>query len=182
MIKKNLIGLSEIKEMILELRGRKVVLDRYLAELYEISTGNLMQAVKRNKKRFPDDFMFQLSNEETEFLVSQSVIPFRTSFGGRNPYVFTRNGANMLSAILRSSVAIDRSIQIMRAFSSMEEMMGKSKKSLTTSPDIIERLSTQSKAIMHLFQKDKLKTREISKIKSVLKEMITMMQNIVLGM
>jgi len=77
---------------------------------------------------------------------------------------------------------VQRSIQIMRAFSSMEEMMGKSKKSLTTSPDIIERLSTQSKAIMHLFQKDKLKTKEISKIKSVLKEMITMMQNIVLGM
>jgi len=159
------------------------MLDSHLAILYQVSTKRLMEQVKRNIKRFPQDFMFQLTKDEWAFLKSQfatsEMIPEKKR---KLPYVFTRNGANMLSAILRSSVAIDRSIQIMRAFSSMEEMMGKSKKSLITSPDIIERLSTQSKAIMHLFQKDKLTTKEISKIKSVLKEMITMMQNIVLGM
>lgn len=71
------------------MRGEKVMLDRDLAELYGVTTSALIQAVKRNKKRFPPDFMFQLIKMEAESLVSQNVIPSKRSLGGRMPYVFT---------------------------------------------------------------------------------------------
>jgi hypothetical protein len=176
MSKMSLVGISEIRALILELRGQKIILDRDIAALYDVSTRALIQAVKRNKKRFPNDFMFQLNNLETEFLVSQNVIPHKKYFGGRNPYAFTRNGANMLSAVLRSPIAIRRSIQIMRAFSVLEEVMGKRKRILTKSPDIINKLSTHSKAIMQLFQKDNIKTKEIKKIKKIINEMIDLLK------
>ena len=85
----NIIPLEKIENKILLMRGMKVMLDRDLAKLYGVETGVLIQAVRRNKKRFPDDFMFQLIKMETESLVSQNVIPSKRSFGGRMSYVFT---------------------------------------------------------------------------------------------
>lgn len=169
---------TTIRSMIIELREEKVILDTYLAMLYQVSTKRLMEQVKRNKKRFPADFMFQLNRDEWHFLRSQ----FATSSpGGRRyrPYVFTRKGANMVSTILKSPIASQRSIQIMRAFSALEEVMSKQKKVLAYSPDVINRLSTHAKAIMHLFKKDKIKTKEIGKIKKIINEMIISMQNMV---
>lgn len=180
MSKLSLIGVSEIQAMIIELRGHRVILDKNLAMLYGVSTGALIQAVKRNKKRFPSDFMFQLNDNETELLVSQNVIPHKKHFGGRNPYVFTRNGANMVCTVLKSRIAVRRSIQIMRAFSVLEEIMGRRKKALTKSPDVLDKLSIHSRAIMHLFQKDKIKTKEIKKIKKIIHEMIDLLRNIVI--
>ena len=85
----------------------------------------------------------------------------------------------MLSAILRSPIAIQRSIQIMRAFSALEEVMSKSKKMPAKSPDVLSKLSTHSRAIMHLFRKDKIKAKEIGKIKKIIREMIKLLQEMV---
>ncbi len=104
-----------IASRILTLRGKKVMLDKDLALLYGVTTGNLNKAVHRNIHRFPDDFMFRLSEEEFEGLRFQIGIPKR---GGTRymPYVFTEQRVSMLSAVLNSPLAVDISIRIMRAF------------------------------------------------------------------
>jgi len=109
------ISAENIQSKIFQIRGRKVMLDMDLAELYEVHTKVLLQSVKRNLKRFPEDFMFRLTNEEMANLRSQSVT---SSWGGRRylPYVFTQEGVAMLSSILNSERAILVNIQIMRVF------------------------------------------------------------------
>lgn len=84
------------------IRGKKVMVDKDLAELYKVKAIALRQAVKRNLKRFPPDFMFQLNKEETKLLVSHFVIPSMKYFGGHLPYVFTEQGVAMLSSVLNS--------------------------------------------------------------------------------
>lgn len=98
------------------IRNQKVMLDYDLALLYEIETRVLKQAVKRNINRFPDDFMFELSETEIESLVSQFVIPSKSKFGGSKPFAFTEQGIAMLSSILNSEKAIKINIAIMRTF------------------------------------------------------------------
>ncbi len=109
-----------IRSKIHEIRGRRVMLDRDLAELYQVTTSALNQAVKRNIKRFPSDFMFRLSPEEFADLKSQFVI---SSWGGirKMPYAFTEQGVAMLSGLLNSDVAIQANIAIMRAFVAMRD-------------------------------------------------------------
>jgi hypothetical protein len=111
-----------ISNKIFLVRGLKVMLDRDLSELYGVSTGNLNKAVKRNIKRFPDDFMFQLTDEEFKILVFQFGI---SSWGGTrsSPYAFTEQGVAMLSGILHSDRAISVNIQIMRIFTRMRQML-----------------------------------------------------------
>ena len=106
--------IAVIQSKIYEVRGVKVMLDKDLASLYQVEVRVLNQAVKRNIKRFPSDFMFQLTKEEWENLKSQFVI---SSWGGirKLPYAFTEQGLAMLSGILNSDVAISVNIQIMRA-------------------------------------------------------------------
>lgn len=180
MSKMSFVGVSEIQGMIIELRGQRVILDTDLAMLYQVPTKRLIEQVKRNIKRFPSDFMFRLTKEEWQFLRSQIA-----TFGKRPPskkylpYVFTRNGANMVSAILKSPIAIQRSIQIMRAFTALEEVLGKNKRLPTRSPDIIGKLSTHSKAIMRLFQETKSNRKGFKKIKKIQKEMINLLQQMV---
>lgn len=110
--------LQVIQNKIYEIRGQRVMLDRDLAELYEVQTRALNQAVKRNIKRFPSDFMFQLNKEEFENLRSQIVT---SSWGGTRtmPYAFTEQGVAMLSGLLNSDRAIHANIVIMRAFVAM---------------------------------------------------------------
>ena len=114
---------EKIENKILLIREQKVILDRNLAEFYGVGTGALMQAVKRNKYRFPDDFMLQLLPMEAEFLVSQNVIPSKRSMGGRMPYAFTEQGVAMLSSVLRSKKAIEINILIMRAFVQVRKLV-----------------------------------------------------------
>jgi len=111
-----------IENKIHVIRGKKVMLDRDLAELYGVTTGNLNKAMKRNIARFPDDFMFQLTLEETKNLMFQIG---RSSWGGtRKPgYAFTENGVAMLSSVLSSERAILVNIQIMRAFVRMRDLV-----------------------------------------------------------
>lgn len=115
-----------IQNKIFEVRGCRVMLDYHLAELYQVETRALKQAVKRNIERFPGDFMFVLTQEEANLLlsigVSQNVIPPAYNFGVAMPMAFTEQGVAMLSSVLRSKVAIEVNISIMRAFVLMRQM------------------------------------------------------------
>jgi len=113
--------LELIKRSILEIRGKKVMLDMDLATIYEVETRVLKQAVRRNLDRFPEDFMFELTIEEMNNLVSQFVIPTLNHFGGAKPFAFTEQGVAMLSSVLKSKKAIQMNIAIMRAFVLMRQ-------------------------------------------------------------
>ncbi len=129
-------SLEPIKQKIYEIRGRRVMLDSDLAELYAVETRTLNQAVKRNVERFPGDFMFQLTKEEWDSLksrneyaialTSQNVILKKNGRGQHSkylPFAFTREGIAMLSGLLRSEVAVQANINIMRAFFQMQEAL-----------------------------------------------------------
>ena len=110
--------LSLIQSKIYEIRGQKVMLDRDLAEMYEVQTFRLNEAVKRNRYRFPTDFMFQLTKQEFDSLISQNAISKPAGRGGirKMPYAFTEQGVAMLSSVLNSEKAIELNIAIMRTF------------------------------------------------------------------
>jgi hypothetical protein len=112
-----------IENKIYVIRGQKVILDKYLADLYEVKPIRLREQVKRNLDRFPSDFMFQLTTEEVEWMVSQNAIPSMRSLGGYLPYAFTEQGIAMLSSVLRSPRAVKVNIEIMRAFVKLRELM-----------------------------------------------------------
>ena len=119
--------LQIIQNKIFEVRGCRVMLDYHMAELYQVETRALKQAVKRNIERFPSDFMFVLTKEEANLLlsigVSQNVIPPDYNFGVAMPMAFTEQGVAMLSSVLRSKIAIEVNISIMRAFVLMRQMV-----------------------------------------------------------
>lgn len=114
--------LQLIQSKIYDLRGQKIMLDFDLAEMYQVETRVLNQAVKRNIKRFPSDFMFQLTRDEWEILKSQFVI---SSWGGTRklPFAFTEQGLAMLSGVLNSDIAIQVNINIMRAFVAVRQVL-----------------------------------------------------------
>jgi len=118
----NLISTEVIATKILSVRSKRVMLDSDLAVLYEVKTKRLNEQITRNRKRFPEDFMFQLTEEEANFLRSQNATSNR---GGRRylPYVFTQEGVAMLSSVLNSERAIMVNIQIMRAFAQLRRML-----------------------------------------------------------
>jgi len=128
-ISKQLVPVELIENKIYLIRGQKVMLDRDLAALYRVETKALKQAVKRNLKRFPEDFMFVLSQEESNFLRSQIVTSKIERRGGTQyaPMAFTEQGVAMLSTVLNSERAIAVNIQIMRAFVRLRQMLIDSK-------------------------------------------------------
>jgi hypothetical protein len=133
-IMNDLISKDNIQNSIFTIQGKQVMLDRDLAVLYNTETRTLKQSVKRNANRFPDDFMFQLNNTDIETLVSQSVIPSKSYFGGALPYAFTEQGVSMLSAVLRTDIAVDVSINIIRAFAEMRRF-------IATNANVFSRIS-----------------------------------------
>lgn len=142
MTKTQAIVLAErIESSIFLIRGHKVMLDSDLAGLYGVATKVLVQAARRNKERFPPDFMFQLSRQEFRILRSQTVTS-NTGSGGRRyaPYAFTEQGVAMLSSVLRSKRAVLVNIQIMRAFVKLREM-------LATHRDLARKLAQLEKRI-----------------------------------
>lgn len=112
-----IVPVARIENCIHVLLGEKIMLDSDLAILYNVPTKVFNQAVKRNLNRFPDDFMFQVTDEEADFLRSQ-IVTSKTGRGGRRtlPYAFTEQGVAMLSSVLRSEQAVHVNIEIMRAF------------------------------------------------------------------
>ena len=141
--KKSPIALREesLRGLIHTLRVEQVMLDRDLATLYQVETRALKQAVKRNIRRFPDDFMFVLEESEVDMLVSQSVIPTKGVLGGAMPFAFTEQGVAALSSVLTSERAIEVNIAIMRAFVSMRRL-------LASSTPLLDRLETLEKRQM----------------------------------
>ncbi|WP_304478800.1 ORF6N domain-containing protein [uncultured Muribaculum sp.] len=139
--------LQLIQSKIYEIRGQKVMLDRDLAELYNVTTSNLNKAVKRNIRRFPDDFMFQLTKAEFDELKTNLIFQNGTSnWGGTRklPYAFTEQGLAMLSGLLNSDIAIKVNINIMRAFVAIRQMI--------TDNSPLKRLSTLEKNFNELKQ------------------------------
>jgi hypothetical protein len=135
-----------IEKKIYEFRGKKVILDRDLAELYGVETRTLNQAVKRNEERFPQDFMFRLNTEEFRNLRSQTVT---SSWGGTRypPRAFTEHGILMLSNVLKSERAVKVSIQIIRVFNAMREMIGEYNELIGRLQKIERRQDIESKEI-----------------------------------
>jgi hypothetical protein len=132
------------------IRGKKVMLDRDLADLYQVETRVLNQAVSRNIERFPEMFMFQLTQVEFEILKSQIVI---SSWGGTRklPYVFTEQGVAMLSSVLRSKKAIQVNIQIMLVFAKVREMLADTLNLKLDVEEIKKKLKNQDKSIELVF-------------------------------
>lgn len=135
---------GRIEQRIWQIRGHKVMFDVHLAELYGVEVRSLIQAVKRNRERFPNDFLFKLKKQEVTILKSQSVIS--SSWGGRRsiPYAFTKQGVAMLSSVLHSPRAIQVNIEIMRAFVKLRQL-------LISHKDLAEKLDTMEKAYDHKF-------------------------------
>ena len=134
-----------IASKIITIRDEKVILDVHLAELYEVETRVLKQAVRRNKDRFPYDFMYELTDAEIDEMVSQNVIPSKRHFGGAVPFAFTENGVAMLSSVLNSERAIQVNIQIMRAFIKLKEM-------LSTHKDLKQKIEEMEKKYDYQFK------------------------------
>ncbi|MEI6754590.1 MAG: ORF6N domain-containing protein [Paludibacter sp.] len=114
---------TTIQNRIYTLRGLQVMLDIDLAQIYGVKSIRLREQVKRNIRRFPSDFMFQLNENEVDFMVSQNAIPSKKHLGGSLPWVFTEQGVSNLSSVLNSDHAIDTNIVIMRAFVEMRKFI-----------------------------------------------------------
>ncbi|MCK5241819.1 ORF6N domain-containing protein [bacterium] len=158
-----IIPFERIEQRIYFIRGKKVMLDRDLAELYGVPTKRLNEQVARNSKRFLDDFMFQLNSEECLNLKSQFAT---SSWGGirKPPLAFTENGVAMLSGILNSNRAIAVNIQIMRTFTKLRELMSLNK-------DIFQRLNRHD---AHLAKHDKEISNVFDAIQSIMELPITL--------
>ena len=113
---------EKIIKRIVILREEKVILDVDLAKLYGVETRALKQSVRRNIERFPQDFMFELTQEEVDLVVSQNVIPHKKYLGGAIPFAFTETGVAMLSSVLKSETAIEMNIAVIRAFVSLRKV------------------------------------------------------------
>lgn len=136
---------ESIESKIFSIRGKRVMFDRDLANLYQVETKVLNQAVKRNIQRFPEDFMFQITKEEFNSLRSQNVTLKRGQHRKYLPYVFTDQGVAMLSSVLNSERAIQVNIQIMRAFVKLKEM-------LSTHKDLKQKIEEMEKKYDYQFK------------------------------
>lgn len=144
---------DHIQQRILLIRGQKVMLDEYLAELYGVKTKILNQAVKRNRKRFPGDFMFQLSIHEVSDLRSQ-IVTSNEGRGGRRhlPYAFTEQGVAMLSTVLNSERAVQMNIEIMRAFVRLRHILSTNKTLAEKFAELERRVASHDEHIRSLFE------------------------------
>ena len=151
--------IPNIKTQIFTIRGFQVMLDRDLAKLYGVETRALNQAVKRNKERFPNDFVFQLTKAELKDWVSQIVISNKEVMGIRNmPFAFTEQGVATLSGILRSKKAIEMNIQIMRAFVSMRRFLSQNAGLFQRVENVEQKLLTHDKNFDEIFSAIEEKT------------------------
>ena len=162
-----------IANKIITLRNEKLMLDVHLAEFYGVETRALKQAVRRNRARFPNDFMYELTEEEIIYVVSQNVIPSKKYFGGAVPFAFTENGIAMLSSILNTKKAIGISIAIMRTFTILRKALLLHKDILHEVGSIKRQLKDHDDKILLIFeylkQEEESKKQELrqSKRKSI---------------
>jgi hypothetical protein len=150
------VSIQFVERRIYLIRGHKVMIDEDLAELYGVPTKRLNEQVTRNRKRFPEDFMFQLTKKESEILRLQFAIS-RLTHGGRRslPYAFTEHGVAMLSSVLNSDRAIEVNITIMRAFIRLRQLLESNEELNKKFAAVIRKLSTHDKYFQVVF--DELK-------------------------
>jgi hypothetical protein len=148
-----LIPVESIQQCILLIRGHRVIPDATLAELYGVPTKVLLQAVRRNRRRFPADFMFTLTADEWTGLRSQNVTS-KSGRGGRrySPLVFTEQGVAMLSSVLNSDRAIDVNIAIMRAFVQLRQLLSTHRELAGKLAQLERKLEGHDEAIANLFE------------------------------
>ena len=141
-----------VESAIYLIRGQRVMLDADLAAIYRVTTKSLNQQIRRNRKRFPPDFAFQLTAEEFRFLRSQ-IVTSKMGRGGRRyrPWVFTEHGAIMLAAVLNSDIAVQASIRVVRAFVRLREMVAANAQLAAKLEDLERRLDSHDEAIVDLF-------------------------------
>lgn len=151
MSEKSIIPTEIITSKIYLIRNQKVMLDRDLAELYDVKNIRLREQVKRNLKKFPDHFMFRLSESEVNFMVSQNAIPSKKHLGGSLPYVFTEHGILQLSNVLTGDRAIQMSIQIIEVFVKMREILTDNLSIKLEIEEIKKKLTNHSKNIELVF-------------------------------
>lgn len=157
---------DKITSKIYLIRGFKVMLDRDLAELYGVETRVLNQAIKRNDKRFPNDFMFQLTEKELENWKSQNTLSSKEKMGLRKlPNVFTEQGVAMLSSVLNSETAIDVNIQIIRIFSKIREIV-------SSNSDILLKLEQMENKLLQNQEKVNQHDEDIIVIFKYLKQLL----------
>ena len=149
---KELMRQEGIENKIFIIRGQKVMLDRDLADLYGVKSIRLREQVKRNRERFPEDFTFRLTKDETEILVSQNAIPSVRSLGGYLPYVFTEHGAIMIASILSTKRAVQVSIFVVRAFNKIREMLAGHKDILKKLDELEQRVEGHDQNLHSLFE------------------------------
>ena len=154
-----------IASKIIIVRDERVILDVHLAEFYGVETRVLKQAVRRNRDRFPNDFMYELTDVEIDDVVSQSVIPSKRHFGGAVPFAFTENGVAMLSSVLNSKMAIEINIAIMRTFTMLRKALLLQKDIMQEIGYIKRELSEHGDKILRIFdylkQVEELKQQQI---------------------
>jgi len=170
MIKHSLLPDELIINKIILIRDQKVLVDRDLANLYGVETRVLNQAVKRNIKRFPDDFMFQMTSEEMNIWKSQIVISNNDRMGLRKPpFVFTEQGVAMLSSVLNSDTAILVNVQIMRVFTKLRRLLDSHKEILRKLESIEKKDIEQDEKILLIFEYLK-QLEQIKQDETLLKE------------
>ena len=151
MTKTSSVATRKVDSKILDLRGHRVILDRDLAELYGVQVRHLNQQVKRNAKRFPPDFRFQLSAQEFKILRSQNVISSESHGGTRyHPYAFTEHGAIMAATVLNSERAIEMSVFVVQAFVRMRRALATNRQVLAKLAEVERRLETHDADIQDL--------------------------------
>ena len=152
MSEKIIIPEERIINRIVVLRSEKVMLDVHLAELYGVENRALKQAVRRNMDLFPPDFMFDLTSEEIELVVSQNVIPSKQHLGGAIPFAFTETGIAMLSSVLKSKRAKEMNIAIMRTFVALRKMTINYSEITSALDDIRKQVSGHDEQINLIFE------------------------------
>ena len=148
--KKAMVPVAKIEQRILLIRGEKVIVDADLAEFYGVPTKRLNEQVKRNKDRFPDDFMFQLSVEEKSEVVANCDHLSKLKYSSSLPYVFTEHGAIMAASVLNSRRAVEVSVFIVRAFVKLRRMIAENKELSRKIVQIERHLAEHDNQIMEL--------------------------------
>ena len=151
-VKKSLIPVELIERIIIVIRGKKVIMDADLAELYGVTTKRLNEQVRRNRSRFPEDFIFQLTTEEKSEVVANCDHLSKLKFSKTLPYTFTEHGAIMAASILNAPRAIEASIFVVRAFVKLREMLATHKELAQKLLELEQRLEDHDEQIQAIFE------------------------------
>lgn len=149
---KQIIPVDRIERTILEIQGQKVIIDADLAAIYGTTTKRLNQAVRRNKDRFPDDFMFQLTEDEKSEVVTNCDHLAKLKYSPHLPYAFTEHGALMAASVLNTERAIQVSVFVVRVFVRLRELVATHKELANKLKELEQRVGAHDKAIIELVQ------------------------------